>query len=162
MNLVKRINLYQLIHLHHHRVHRHFCGIGFDDESIKVIPFGEETHDPSYTDLPQPRKDKSERKPYVTPMKILIQRAKKERELMKLNPCRILEDPPNNGLLVPELVDVSKQVFWARKSLLIGIFKLLPFIPVLRCGLVFSYLLPNKSVSKTQNQTMYVSQKFEA
>ncbi|KAK9748237.1 hypothetical protein RND81_02G045100 [Saponaria officinalis] len=133
MNLAKRSYLCQLIYRHHYRVRRHFSGGGSDDEDIKVIPFGEETHDDSYIDLPEPRKGKSVRKPYPTPMKILIQRAKEEKELMKLNPCRILEHPPDNGLLVPELVEVSKQVYWARESLLIGISKLLPFIPVLTC-----------------------------
>ncbi|KAL9239399.1 hypothetical protein vseg_013728 [Gypsophila vaccaria] len=133
MNLVTRSYLRRLVYRHHYCVQRHFCEGGFGDEDIKVIPFGEETHDDSYTDLPEPRKGKSMRKPYPTPMKILIQRAKEEKELMKLNPCRVLEHPPDNGLLVPELVEVSKQVYWARESLLIGISKLLHFIPVLRC-----------------------------
>ncbi|KAH9615769.1 hypothetical protein KSS87_012344 [Heliosperma pusillum] len=133
MNLVKRINLRQLISLNRFRVERHCSGGGVDEESINVIPFGDEFHDPLYTDLPVPRKRKSERKPYPTPMKTLIQKAKEEKELMKSMPCRILEHPPDNGLLVPELVDVSKRVYCARENLLIGISKLLTFIPVLRC-----------------------------
>ncbi|KAL2935586.1 APO protein 3 mitochondrial [Bienertia sinuspersici] len=136
MLLVKKMSLCRFIHcrcLHHVRRHFHGGRVPGEDEGLRVIPFGGETDDPLYIDLPEPRRSKSERKPYPTPMKTLIKRAKEERELMKLNPCRVLEHPPDNGLLVPELVEVSKQVYWARESLLIGISKLLDFIPVLRC-----------------------------
>nr|GEU67614.1 APO protein 3, mitochondrial [Tanacetum cinerariifolium] len=59
-----------------------------------------------YADIPKPPKSKSERKPYPTPMKILVQRAKKEKEARKAEPCKLLEEPPENGLLVPQLVEV--------------------------------------------------------
>lgn len=75
-------------------------------------------------------------KTFSDPVNILIKRAKEERELMKLNPCRVLEHPPDNGLLVPELVEVARKVYWARESLLKGISKLLTIVPVLRCRLV--------------------------
>lgn len=132
MHIVKEIKL-QFIRRHVYHVHRRFHGGLVGEEDLRVISFGEEVDDPLYIDLPEPRRCKSDRKPYVTPMKTLIKRAKEEKELMKLNPCRVLEHPPDNGLLVPELIEVSRRVYWARESLLIGISKLLAFIPVLRC-----------------------------
>lgn len=86
-----------------------------------------------YRDVPQSPKSKSERKPYVTPMKILIQRAKVEKEARKAQPCRMLEERPDNGLLVPELVNVAHQVYRSREILLSGISKLVKKIPVQRC-----------------------------
>ncbi|KAJ8752602.1 hypothetical protein K2173_005491 [Erythroxylum novogranatense] len=94
---------------------------------------GHPSGDPPYTDIPKPRRDKSERKPYLTPMKELIRRAKKEKEARKAQPCRLLERPPENGLLVPELVDVAHRVYLARASLLSGLNKLVQFVPVHRC-----------------------------
>ncbi|KAF9594146.1 hypothetical protein IFM89_028400 [Coptis chinensis] len=90
--------------------------------------------DPLYTDVPNPSKRKSDRKPYPTPMKFLIRRAKEEREARKSEPCKILENAPENGLLVPELVQVAQQVYRARESLLHGLSKLVDIIiPVKRC-----------------------------
>ncbi|KAF2311591.1 hypothetical protein GH714_025067 [Hevea brasiliensis] len=66
-------------------------------------------------------------------MKLLIQRAKQEKEARRAQPCRMLEHPPDNGLLVPELVEVAHQVYRARKSLLSGLAKLVKVIPVQRC-----------------------------
>ncbi|KAF2535137.1 hypothetical protein F2Q68_00018946 [Brassica cretica] len=54
-------------------------------------------------------------------MKELIRRAKEEKELRKSQPCRALEDPPDNGLLVPELVHVARRVHRCRASLLSGL-----------------------------------------
>ncbi|KAK7300891.1 hypothetical protein RJT34_11742 [Clitoria ternatea] len=88
-----------------------------------------------YSDVPKPRRRKSERKEYVTPMKVLIERAKAEREARKAQPCRVLEEPPANGLLVPELVEVAHRVYQAHRSLLFGLSQLVRVIPVLRCGL---------------------------
>ncbi|KAB1217536.1 APO protein 3, mitochondrial [Morella rubra] len=93
-------------------------------------PSGDE---PLYADVPKPRLKKSERKPYPTPMKVLIARAKEEREARKAQPCRVLRDPPDNGLLVPELVEVANRVYQARCSLLFGLSKLGQLIPPLRC-----------------------------
>ncbi|XP_061347189.1 APO protein 3, mitochondrial isoform X1 [Gastrolobium bilobum] len=89
----------------------------------------------SYSDVPKPLRRKSERKAYVTPMKVLIERAKKEREARKKDPCRVLEEAPENGLLVPELVEVAHRVYQARRSLLSGLSQLVRVIPVLRCEL---------------------------
>lgn len=93
--------------------------------------------DPLYADVPKPRKDKSERKPYPTPMKELIRRAKEEKQLRKSQPCRVLEDPPDNGLLVPELVHVAHNVHRCRNSLLSGLSKIIHHhVPVHRCRLL--------------------------
>lgn len=90
-------------------------------------------NDHLYADIPKPAKSKSERKPYPTPMKILVQRAKKERKARKEQPCKMLEEPPENGLLVPELVGVAHQVYRARELTLLGLSKLVNVIPVHRC-----------------------------
>ncbi|XP_058092908.1 APO protein 3, mitochondrial isoform X2 [Magnolia sinica] len=91
------------------------------------------TEDARYADVPKPRRRKSERKPYPTPMKVLIRRAKEEKAARKAEPCRILQ-PPENGLLVPELVHVARRVNQARESLLDGLSKLAGVVvPVKRC-----------------------------
>ncbi|KAF9668112.1 hypothetical protein SADUNF_Sadunf15G0094100 [Salix dunnii] len=105
----------------------------FSTKTPIPLPYGTETNDPSYEDIPKPVRDKSERKPYVTPMKVLIKRAKEEREARKLQPCRMLENPPDNGLLVPQLVPVAHQVYEAREALISGISKLVKVIPVQKC-----------------------------
>lgn len=95
-------------------------------------PQGEEV---PYADVPRPGR-KWERKPYVTPMKVLIRRAKEERRTRQESPCRVLEHPPDNGLLVPHLIKVAHQVHSARESLLHGLTKLVKgeaAIPVKRC-----------------------------
>ncbi|KAL5813241.1 hypothetical protein ACOSQ3_028191 [Xanthoceras sorbifolium] len=89
--------------------------------------------DPLYSDVPKPRRDKSERKPYPTPMKMLIRRAKEDREARKAEPVKLLQHPPENGLLLPQLVHVAHQVYRAHHSLLSGLSQLLRFIPVQRC-----------------------------
>lgn len=86
-----------------------------------------------YSDVPRPPRRKAERKPFVTPMKELIRRAREEREARKLQPCLMLEKPPENGLLVPELVEVAHRVYRARGSLLKGLSELLKVVPVQRC-----------------------------
>ena len=88
-----------------------------------------------YADVPRPGR-KWERKPYVTLMKVLIRRAKEERQARRENPCRVLEHPPDNGLVVPHLVDVAHRVHAARKGLLDGLTRLVEgegAIPVKRC-----------------------------
>ncbi|KAJ0236358.1 APO protein 3 [Hirschfeldia incana] len=100
----------------------------------KATDDDDEDEDPLYADVPKPRKDKSERKPYPTPMKELIRRAKEEKELRKSQPCRVLEDPPDNGLLVPDLVHVAHSVHRRRASLLSGLSRIIHHhIPVHRC-----------------------------
>lgn len=88
-----------------------------------------------YVDVPRPGR-KWERKPYVTPMKVLIRRAKEERQARRENPCRMLEHPPDNGLVVPHLVDVARRVHAAREGLLGGLTRLVEgegAIPAKRC-----------------------------
>ena len=77
----------------------------------------------------------------MTPMKVLIARAKAEREARKAQPCRVLEEAPENGLLVPELVEVARSVYRARGFLLFGLKQLVRVIPVLRCEYAFSLFL---------------------
>ncbi|WOL02231.1 APO protein 3, mitochondrial [Canna indica] len=89
----------------------------------------------SYADVPRPG-PKSHRKPYPTPMKVLIRRAKEEKKARKENPCRILEHAPENGLLVPDLISVAHQVYNARELLLHGLSKLVDgeaAIPIKKC-----------------------------
>ncbi|CAN6251935.1 unnamed protein product [Urochloa humidicola] len=88
-----------------------------------------------YADVPRPGR-RWERKPWVTPMKVLIRRAKEERQARRENPCRVLEHPPDNGLLVPHLVEVAHRVHVARERLLHGLTRLVEgedAIPVKRC-----------------------------
>ncbi|KAL6634150.1 hypothetical protein ACP70R_026821 [Stipagrostis hirtigluma subsp. patula] len=101
-------------------------GGGGDPEEDEAFP---------YADVPRPGR-RWERKPYVTPMKVLIRRAKEERRVRQENPCRVLEHPPDNGLLVPHLVEVAHRVYRARERLLDGLTRLVEgddAIPVRRC-----------------------------
>lgn len=98
---------------------------------------GKEPHEEEipYADVPRPGR-KWERKPYVTPMKVLIRRAKEERRVRQESPCRVLEHPPDNGLLVPHLIKVAHQVHSARERFLDGVARLVKgeaAIPVKRC-----------------------------
>lgn len=91
------------------------------------------TEDIPYRDVPKPCRRKSERKPYPTPMKMLIRRAKEESKARKVDPCRILE-APENGLLVPRLIEVAYRVNQARELLIHGLSKLVgDVVPVKRC-----------------------------
>ncbi|XP_057473255.1 APO protein 3, mitochondrial [Actinidia eriantha] len=119
-------------------VRSQFPGIQSLSTRIRTLTLGfGEGDDPLYADLPKPSRMKVERKPYPTPMKVLIRRAKEEREARKAQPCRLLEEPPGNGLLVPELVDVAHRVYRARESVLFGVSKLLDVAPVQRCRYCF-------------------------
>ncbi|GMH24065.1 hypothetical protein Nepgr_025908 [Nepenthes gracilis] len=125
MQIPKRINYRLIQSLHHSKV------------GIQAPTFGRETDDPFYVDVPKPRRRKSDRKPYPTPMKVLIRKAREEKELRKAHPCRLLEHPPDDDLLIHELISVAYQVYRTRESLLVGIPKLIQFIPVLRCRFCF-------------------------
>ncbi|XP_057741953.1 APO protein 3, mitochondrial [Arachis stenosperma] len=114
--------------------HRFNATFSFSSETSPLVALGDD-RESTYSDVPKPCRRKSQRKPYVTPMKVLIERAKKEREARKAQPCRVLEEPPDNGLLVPELVEVSHRVYLARNSLVSGLSQLVRVIPVLRCEL---------------------------
>ncbi|MED6179175.1 hypothetical protein PIB30_114701, partial [Stylosanthes scabra] len=88
--------------------HRFSAILSFSSDTSSPVSFWDD-RESTYSDVPRPSQRKSERKPYVTPMKVLIERAKKEREARKAQPCRVLEEPPDNGLLVPELVEVAQR-----------------------------------------------------
>ncbi|MQM10475.1 hypothetical protein Taro_043364 [Colocasia esculenta] len=91
-------------------------GGGVDDEEA-----AEQT---PYADVPR-RGRRWERKPYPTPVKELIRRAKEERWARLADPCRRLEHPPANGLLVPDLVPIALRVYSAWRFLLRGLARLL-------------------------------------
>ncbi|KAG0467003.1 hypothetical protein HPP92_018583 [Vanilla planifolia] len=102
---------------------------------IRANVENEEDHESLYMDVPMPG-IKWERKPYPTPMKVLICRAKGEKQARKENPCRILGHAPENGLLVPELIEVANKVHCNGILLLRGLSKLVEgdhAIPVHRC-----------------------------
>ncbi|KAL8153784.1 hypothetical protein V2J09_011544 [Rumex salicifolius] len=79
------------------------------DTKSRMPTIGGEMDGSLYVDMPMPHRRKAERKPYPTPMKVLIKRAKEESQLRKANPCRVLDHPPDNGLLVPELIHVARR-----------------------------------------------------
>ncbi|CAL8991846.1 unnamed protein product, partial [Prunus brigantina] len=89
-------------------------------ESERALTLVGDVDDPLYADVPRPPRKMSERKPYPTSMKFLIQRAKEEKEARKAQPCRMLEEPPDKG-------------FVARQLVLFGLSKLLQVVPVQRC-----------------------------
>ncbi|KAL4299787.1 hypothetical protein AHAS_Ahas17G0135800 [Arachis hypogaea] len=65
--------------------HRFNATLSFSSETSPLVAFGDD-RESTYSDVPRPCRRKSERKPYVTPMKVLIERAKKEREARKAQP----------------------------------------------------------------------------
>ncbi|WCJ36351.1 hypothetical protein M5689_017555 [Euphorbia peplus] len=113
------------------RLHSCFQYLSFSSQNSLDLPVV--TQDHIYTDVPKPRRDKGERKPYQTPINILIRRAKLEKQTRMAYPCRLLDHPPENGLLVPQLVEVAHSVYRAHQSLLPGLAKLIKVIPVRRC-----------------------------
>ncbi|MBA0621370.1 hypothetical protein Godav_007005 [Gossypium davidsonii] len=134
------LQISQLPNLHRRCNQAYFFSSG---KTQNFHSFPDNNGDPMYSDVPKPRTDKSQRKPYPTPMKELIKRAKQEKELRKSQPCRLLEHPPANGLLVPELVDVAHRVYRARELILSGLSKLLQFIPVQRCRFCYEVHIGN-------------------
>lgn len=103
----------------------------------------EEEYEEPYADVPRPAK-KWQRKPYPTPMKELIRRAKEEKRARQNSPCRLLENAPENGLLVPDLIEVAYQVYNANEILLLGLSKLVDgdsAIPVKKCRYISSSVI---------------------
>lgn len=84
-----------------------------------------------YVDIPKPL-PKRKRKPLVTPIKDLIGRARKVREMNQDVTERVLQRP-ENGLLVRRLVPVAHEVYQARNALYEGVDKLVDAIPVQAC-----------------------------
>ncbi|KAL5722752.1 hypothetical protein ACHQM5_006232 [Ranunculus cassubicifolius] len=101
----------------------------------RTLTLGTDESDHLYVDVPNPSRKKSERKPYPTPMKVLIRRAKQEKEARKAEPCKLLEEAPENGLLVPQLIQVARKVYHSRSSVISGLSKLVDdnVVPVKRC-----------------------------
>lgn len=86
---------------------------------------------PKHVDLPEPL-PKGQRKPLPTPLKVLIRRAKEEKTLNREAEQRVLH-PPENGLLVPELIKVSHEVYQASITVRLGVSKLLKVLSVHTC-----------------------------
>lgn len=109
-----------------------------DSLNANVGPLISETQSKSmvgstpYVDVPKPL-SKRERKPFVTPIKDLIRRARKVRVMNQDVTERVLQRP-ENGLLVRRLVPVSHQVYQAKTDLYEGVAKLVDVIPVKACG----------------------------
>jgi hypothetical protein len=85
----------------------------------------------SYVDIPKPL-PKRKRKPLITPIKELIRRARKVREMNQDVTERVLQRP-ENGLLVRRLVPVAHQVYQAKTALYEGVAKLIDVIPAQAC-----------------------------
>ncbi|KAF6175140.1 hypothetical protein GIB67_022821 [Kingdonia uniflora] len=81
--------------------------------------------------LRRPRK--SERKPFVVGVNELKRRARMEKE-MKQEPIKIILRPPENGILVKNLVPVAHQVYTARLELFTCVSKVMECIPVYSCS----------------------------
>ncbi|XP_059625682.1 APO protein 3, mitochondrial-like [Cornus florida] len=87
----------------------------------------------SYTDLPRKLK-LSERKPWVTSVNELKRKARLENE-ERLVVREVTLSPPENGLLVKELVPIAHEVFAARAQLLACVSRVAMSIPVYSCSL---------------------------
>lgn len=85
----------------------------------------------NYADLPMKRK-KSERKPWVTSISELKRRARQERKEKQMVHEKILR-PPENGLLVKELIPVAHEVYAARSELLACVSRVVRRIAVYVC-----------------------------
>ncbi|KAL1364808.1 hypothetical protein AAHE18_03G243700 [Arachis hypogaea] len=103
--------------------HRFNATLSFSSEISPLVAFGDD-RESTYSDVPRPCRRKSKRKPYMTPMKVLIERERREKR-----------EPLDNGLLVPELVEVAHRVYLAQNSLVSGLSQLARLIPVLHCEL---------------------------
>ncbi|XP_002518315.2 APO protein 3, mitochondrial [Ricinus communis] len=86
----------------------------------------------TYVELPRKLK-KSERKPWVTSVNELKRKAREERKDRQLVRERILR-PPENGLLVKELIPVAHEVYSARMELLSCVSKVVESIAVYSCS----------------------------
>lgn len=84
-----------------------------------------------YTRLPRKLK-KDERKPWVTDINILKSKARKERKQRHMVKEKILQ-PPENGLLVKELVPIAHQVYASRSELFACVARLSKTIAIYFC-----------------------------
>lgn len=86
---------------------------------------------PQNVDLP-PVLPKRKKKPFAIPIEKMIQAARKDRKLAERGIEKPLK-PPENGILVPQLIPVAYEVSDAWKSLIKGLAQLLHVIPVYGC-----------------------------
>jgi len=86
---------------------------------------------PQNVDLP-PVLPKDKKKPYPIPIKEILKMGRANKKLAQLGIEKPLE-PPENGLLVPELIPVAHEVLNAWKHLIKGVAQLLHVIPVYAC-----------------------------
>ncbi|KAK4788844.1 hypothetical protein SAY86_020163 [Trapa natans] len=89
-------------------------------------------HMPQNVDLP-PILPKKKKKPYPIPFKKIQQAARKDKKLAQMG-IEKPQDPPKNGLIVPELVPVAHEVLYAWRVLIKGLAQLLHVIPVYGCS----------------------------
>lgn len=83
------------------------------------------------SELPRKLK-KSERKPLVRSFNELKREARlKKKERQKVHEIKL--QPPENGLLVKELVPVAHEVYAARSELLSSVSKLVKYIAIYTC-----------------------------
>lgn len=86
---------------------------------------------PQNVDLP-PVLPKKEKKPYPVPIKKILQAARNRKKLAEKG-IEMPLLPPQNGLLVPDLIPVAHEVLDAWKILIKGLAQLLHVIPVHGC-----------------------------
>lgn len=82
-------------------------------------------------DLP-PILPKNKKKPYPIPITEIQRMARENKKLAQMGIEKPLE-PPDNGLLVPELIPVAHEVLFAWEGLIKGLAQLLHVIPVYAC-----------------------------
>eukprot|EP01018_Ginkgo_biloba_P016414 Gb_29513 [translate_table: standard] len=90
---------------------------------------------PQNVDLP-PVLPKNKKKPFPTPIKEIRRAARQNEKKNKLEEERgeaKIPEPPENGLLVPELIPIAHEVLEARKTLVKDLLKLLSVVPVYGC-----------------------------
>ncbi|MCL7043391.1 hypothetical protein MKW94_028708 [Papaver nudicaule] len=110
---------------------RTFCcagGAGRENPILKrSVPY------PQNMDLP-PILSKKKKKPYPIPLKKIQQAAKADKKLFEKGIEKPLE-PPENGLLVPDLIPVAYKVLEAWKVLIQGLAQLLHVVPAHGCSI---------------------------
>lgn len=82
-------------------------------------------------DLP-PVLPKKQKKPFPVPIKKILQAGRAEKKLAQMGIERRLE-PPKNGIIVPELVPVARNLLGSWKLLIKGVAQLMHVIPVYGC-----------------------------
>lgn len=86
---------------------------------------------PQNVDLP-PLLPKKKKKPYPVPLRNIQLAARKDKKLTEMGIEKPLQ-PPDNGLLVPDLIPVAYEVLDAWKLLIRGLSQLMHVVPVYGC-----------------------------